>query len=290
MRQGDAGSHRECGRKIIVMILVDTHVHIHCCFDIGIFLASAALNFRSAAAASCPEEPCQAVLCLSEDAGSSEFERLRNLASGHSSLNGWSISRTGERQSLVASHQEQGALTILAGRQIRCEEGIEVLALGTCRLYDDGITANTAIDQIHGEGALAVVAWGFGKWTGRRGRVVRRILENRTVEEISLGDNSGRLAFWPEPGEFALSRRRGFRILPGSDPLPFSSEVKRVASYGLAVPGDLSSTEPARALIGMLSDSAVQTRPFGQLETPLRFLRNQLAMQLVKRQMEMSLV
>lgn len=270
------------------MILVDTHVHIHRCFDIDLFLSSAARNFQAAAATSCPEQPYRAVLCLTEDAGSSEFDRLGEFAGGHSGLTGWSIGRTGERHSLVASHKEQGELTILAGRQIRCDEGLEVLALGTSRPFDDGITVNAAIEQIHGEEALAILPWGFGKWTGRRGRVVRRIIESRTPEEISLGDNSGRLALWPEPGEFALARRAGFRILPGSDPLPFLSEVTRAASYGLAVPGSVSSTEPAHGLIGILSDPSVETRTFGRLETPLRFLRNQLAMQLVKRQMEVS--
>lgn len=270
------------------MILVDAHVHIHRCFDTGVFLASAARNFRSAAAESCPGQPYRAVLCLTEDAGTSEFGHFRKLAGAHSGLNGWSVSRTGERHSLVASHHDLGELTILAGRQIRCEEGLEVLALGTSRSFDDGITVNAAIEQIHREAALAILPWGFGKWTGRRGRVVRRVLKSYTPEEIFLGDNSGRLARWPEPGEFALARQRGFRILPGTDPLPFSSEVTRAASYGLAVPGNLSSTEPARALIGILSDLSVETRPFGRLETPLRFLRNQLAMQLVKRQMEMS--
>jgi hypothetical protein len=270
------------------MILVDTHVHIHSCFDIEVFLASAARNFRSAAVKYCPEQPYRAVLCLTEDAGISEFEHFRKLAGNHSGLNGWSVGRTGERHSLILSHHDLGELTILAGRQIRCEEGLEVLALGTSHSFDDGITVSAAIEQIHGEAALAVLPWGFGKWTGRRGRVVRGILESRKPEEISLGDNSGRLAWWPEPGLFETARRNGFRILPGTDPLPFPSEVTRAASCGVAVQGNLSSTEPARALIEILSEPSVQIRPFGRLETPLRFLRNQLAMQLVKRQMEMS--
>jgi hypothetical protein len=270
------------------MILVDTHVHIHPCFSVGKFLTLAALNFRSAAASACPQQPFHAVLCLTEDAGSNEFERLWDLDTDDSSLNGWSVRHAGEGGALVASHHEQGRLTMLAGRQVRCKEGIEVLALGTRRLYEDSMTVNTAIDRINREGGLAVLPWGFGKWVGRRGRLVRGILESHTAEEICLGDNSGRLAFWPEPREFAFARQRGFQILPGSDPLPFSSEVARVASYGFAVNGKLSANEPARALIGMLSNPDVKIRPFGQLETPLRFLRNQLAMQLVKRRTEMG--
>ena len=108
-------------------------------------------------------------------------------------------------------------------------------------------------------------------------------MESLTPEEISLGDNSGRLAFWLEPAEFSLARRRGFRILPGSDPLPFASEVSRAASYGLAVAGELSDTDPAGDMLTLLSDPAIRITPFGRLEGPVRFLRNQLAMQWVKR-------
>ncbi len=267
------------------MILVDTHVHIHRCYETVAFLDSVSRNFRMAAATSCPDQPYRAVLCLTEDAGAGEFERLRVRTDDHADLGGWSFSRTGEPYSLLVSHRRQGELTILAGRQIRCAEGIEVLALGTCRPFEDGISVNAAIDQTLDAGALAVLPWGFGKWTGRRGRLVRTLLEIRTPQEISLGDNSGRLAVWPEPREFALARQYGFRILPGSDPLPFPGEITRAAGYGLAIAGCLGRTEPAHDLIDIFSNLPVRIRPFGRLETPFRFLRNQLAMQLVKRQM-----
>lgn len=269
----------------ITMILVDTHVHIHRCYETVAFLDSASRNFRQAAAAACPDQPYRAVLCLTEDAGSGEFERLRVRADDHAGLDDWSFSRTGEPHSLLVSHRRYGELTILAGRQIRCAEGVEVLALGTCRQFEDGMSVNAAIDRTLDAGALAVLPWGFGKWTGRRGRLVRKLLGTRTPQEISLGDNSGRLAVCPEPREFALARQRGFRVLPGSDPLPFPAEITRAAVYGLVIAGSLGTTEPARDLVGILSSLPVRIRPFGRLETPFRFLRNQLAMQLVKRQM-----
>lgn len=269
------------------MILVDAHVHIHPCFDLDSFLNAAAANFRRAAADICPEQPYRAVLCLTEGAGARAFDRLWQIADRHSGMDGWSIERTHERYSLIASHQKPDSLIVVAGRQIRCKEGLEVLALGTHRLFDDGVALDAAIEQVHAESAVAVLPWGFGKWTGRRGRVVRQLMERRTPEEIFLGDNSGRPAFWREPAEFNLARQRGFRILPGTDPLPFASEVSRPGSYGFAIAGQLSDACPARDMMDIFADPSVRIRPFGRLEGPLRFLRNQLAMQLVKRQTEL---
>jgi hypothetical protein len=265
------------------MIFVDTHVHLQRCFEPGVFLDSAAINFRSAAAALGAGQSYRAVLCLTEAMGMQAFGRLRQLAAERTGVDGWSITGTGEAISLMAAHRNLGSLIVIAGRQIRCAEGVEVLALGSGRQFDDGMALAAAIEYIHADGAVPVLPWGFGKWTGRRGRVIRETMENHAHGGICLGDNSGRPSCWREPLEFALARRLGLKILPGSDPLPFPAEVTRVASYGLAVPGQLGDARPARDLLELLADLSVVVQPFGRRERPLRFLRNQLAMQFVKR-------
>lgn len=265
------------------MIFVDTHVHLQRCFELDLFLDSAAVNFRSAAVALGAGQPYRAVLCLTEGMGVQAFDRLQQLAADHSGADGWSFAGTRESISLIAGHRNLGSLIVIAGRQIRCAEGVEVLALGSRQQFNDGMALAAAIEHIHADGAVPVLPWGFGKWTGRRGRVIRQIMENHLHGGLCLGDNSGRPSFWTEPAEFALARRLGLKVLPGSDPLPFPAEVTRVASYGLAVDGQLGDAMPARDLLEILSDPSVEVRPFGKREQPLRFLRNQLAMQFVKR-------
>ena len=264
------------------MIFVDTHVHIHECFDLEHFLASVTNNFRIAAADYHALEPYVGVLCLTGDRGAETFRLLTE--SSVQRAGGWSFESCRERHSLTAKHERHGRLVLVAGRQIRCIEDLEVLALGTLRLFEDGQPIRETIREIRREGATVVLPWGFGKWIGRRGRTIRRILESHSPDSIHVGDNSGRPAFWPEPTEFARARRLGFRILPGSDPLPFPSEVSRAGSYGLCLPGDLDEITPAQHLLQALADPSGVSRPFGQLERPLRFVRNQLAMQIVKRQ------
>ena len=270
------------------MILLDAHVHIHACFDLDSLLNSAAENFRSAAAQISPGEAYQPALCLADDANRNGMNRLRRLDRDRPSPDGWFLRKTGEEGSVVVSHPTRGSLTVLAGRQIQCAEGTELLALCSAQDFQCGIGMQEACDKALAAGAIVVLPWGFGKWLGRRANLIRQFLEHRSPEELFLGDNGGRPAFWPEPAEFEFARRRGFRILPGSDPLPFPPEARRVASSGLAVAGALNAAGPASDVKRLLADRHENLRVYGHGERPLRFLRNQVAMQFVKRRSRLA--
>jgi hypothetical protein len=100
---------------------------------------------------------------------------------------------------------------------------------------------------------------------------------------LYLGDNSGRPVFMADPAEFALARRLGIGILPGSDPLPFASECIKVGSFGFytdVVP-HLDCIWPY--VRNMLQQGEGTLHSYGSLESPLRFVRNQVAMQYVTR-------
>ena len=97
-----------------------------------------------------------------------------------------------------------------------------------------------------------------------------------------LGDNSGRPVFWPKPFHFSIAERRSIGVLPGSDPLPFARECERVGSFGAVARAPFDPDRPAARLKHLLREG-LGTRPYGQLESPLRFVRNQVEMQLKKR-------
>jgi len=265
-------------------VLVDAHVHIHDCFEIGEFLDAAAQNFSAAAERFGLAANFASMLCLTETARADRFGELRRRAengAGEAEIgtSGWRVSTDVEAESVTVSHPELGRMHIVAGRQIVADERLEVLALGYAQRRADGGTVLAIIDEVTAHGALAVLPWGFGKWLGGRGRVVRSVIEHIQGGRLHIGDNSGRPAGFGEPAEFALGERLGMRILPGTDPLPFVSESDRAGSFGFMCPIRVRAATPWADLRTALVDTDVSLRRFGRLESPFRFVRNQIAMQ-----------
>jgi hypothetical protein len=85
---------------------------------------------------------------------------------------------------------------------------------------------------------------------------------------------------WPRPAQFRRAEERGIKNLPGSDPLPFPNEARRVGRVGVVLNGSLDLRYPAQDLKRKLLDSSTSFQQFGRREMPLRFVRNQLKMQL----------
>jgi hypothetical protein len=174
----------------------------------------------------------------------------------------------------------EAPLVIVAGRQVVSREGVEVLALGTRQRFDDGKTAEGLIREVKQAGAIPVLPWGVGKWLGRRGRLVEDLIDAPNLSPLFIGDNSQRPTFWPRPTHFERANKRGIKNLPGSDPLPFPEEVRRAGSYGMTLRGKIDLEKPAQDLKRRLLDSSTTLRQFGSGAPPVRFVRNQLRIQL----------
>jgi len=268
------------------LLLIDAHVHFYECFDLDRFLTAAAANFAREFERQRGRGRYHGLLLLTESFGDHWFERLCRRADGDEPPSGgesaWSFARTSEGCSLVAHGPEGQTLVLVAGRQIVTGEDLEVLALGTDSRFQDGAPLEAVVELARDADAFPVIPWGFGKWLGNRGRVLTDFLARSSGDELMLGDNSGRPVFWRSPFHFSIARRRGIHILPGSDPLPFPRECERVASFGSSAPAPFDLEKPADRVKQLLRDG-LRTRPYGDLETPLRFARNQIEMQLKKR-------
>jgi len=269
------------------MILVDAHVHIYDCFDLEAFLDSALENFKAEAARCGQEDAFTAVLLLTETAKENWFQCLAGYAGGESgtgtrSIGNWTFHRTNENCSLYAQSENSQGLFLIAGRQIVTAEDLEVLALMTDRQFEDGRPLEEVIQAVKETSAIPVIPWGFGKWMGPRGVFLRNLLETAKDPGAFLGDNGNRPSFWPRLSHFRLAKTKGIRVLPGTDPLPFSSECRRAGSFGFSVNGSISSGYPARDLKQILMDATARFQAYGHLEHPWRFFRNQLAMQIIK--------
>ena len=270
------------------MILVDSHVHIHDCFDLQVFLDSALANFTKEAVRWGQEDTFMAFLLLTESQGENWFHRLKGGLQDRGTtpdkpISNWTFHRTQEDCSLLAQSVNTQGIHMVAGRQIVAAENLEVLALATTELFEDGDPLIEVIQAVKERGGIPVIPWGAGKWTGKRGEFLRAIIEKAEDSSLFLGDNGGRPSILPRPRLFQLAEERSIRVLPGSDPLPFRSEARCAGSFGFSIPRVVSTEHPGQDLKRILLDPKTSFRTYGRLEMPHRFLRNQLAMQIIKR-------
>lgn len=272
--------------------LVDSHVHFHRCFEPAVFLDAAARNFRQAAAAlqlPFPSRTVPGCLLFAEGRGEHAFQRLRQEMGKE--VGPWRFAATDEEGSMVVvkdgeTGEPGDTLVLIAGRQIRTHEGLEVLALATTEDFPEGLTFGGTIERVHWSGALPVIPWGFGKWWGERGGLVERLLAGPEREAVFLGDNAGRPGIAPRPPLFGVAESRGVLVLPGSDPLPLPEHVSRPGSYGFVLDlleGELDPRRPAAGLAAALRrvrQLGERLKPFGRCSGLLDFCRDQSALRL----------
>ncbi|HEX5462204.1 MAG TPA: hypothetical protein VFX20_19720 [Steroidobacteraceae bacterium] len=273
-----------------VIACVDAHVHLHQCYDPDDLLQNARDNL-AAASSDADGAPRRAYfLLLAECAPDDCFGALRNLADGRCGsdrapglrLRRWTVAPTGEAISVVARQGPQ-ELFIVAGRQVACREGLEVLVLGTTRRFADGRPIRDILREADALGVPRVIPWGPGKWFFSRGRLLNALIEEFRKPTLFLGDEGGRPVFWGYPQHFTHAARRGVRDLPGTDPLPFPHDIGKVGRMGFKVAIDLEPARPGESLLRALTQLETPLERFATLEPPLRFVRNQIGMQLRKR-------
>lgn len=279
-----------------VTAVVDAHVHIHPCYRPDDLLSNAYANLSSAPNGGngqghlVPPEDRALFLLMTECAGDDYFGALYGIAHGDAAslekldLRHWTTVPTEEENSVLAVRGER-QLFIVAGRQIACREGLEVLVLGTTRRLPDGLPIRDVLSETAGWDVPRVIPWGPGKWLFKRGRLLSQLLEEFRRTTLFLGDEGGRPVFWGYPQQFERAAQMGVRDLPGTDPLPFPHDVTKVGRMGLRVPLDLDRAHPAACLLAALREPTTALERFAVLESPLRFVRNQIGMQLRKRRL-----
>lgn len=271
------------------VIAVDAHAHLHPCFDVRTFLERAHSNLSAAASQFSEGGRLACVLfVLSTSAETHDgYHRLQRAfeQGAHdrdAKSRGWERRDTVEQVSACLTSCTGVPLVIIAGRQVVSREGLEVLALGTCQRFEDGKATEELVREVVEARAIPVLPWGVGKWLGRRGRLVEDLIDAPNLSPLFVGDNSHRPTFWPRPTLFERANNRGIKSLPGSDPLPFPREVRRVGSHGIILRGEIDLEKPAHDLKRRLLNSSTTLRQFGSREPPVRFVRNQLRIQLRK--------
>ena len=254
---------------------VDGHVHFHSIDRVAATLDAAAANFRVHGQQAAG---CLGVLLLTQAAGERVFEALRDQPSAGE----WRIRPVpGEAQSLVAERGD-AALVVVCGRQVRCERGLEVTALGTTREFADGQSLADTIREVQASGALTSLPWGFGKWMGARGELIRGALREHSPESMAVCDNGSRLALLGQPALVREAGRLGFMVLPGTDPFPFGDDHRRVGGFGfLAVEPGMA--HPWGDISAWLAARDASPPAYGTALGPARFLVNNIGIQVRNR-------
>jgi hypothetical protein len=202
-------------------------------------------------------------------------ERVFKPLAAEGRADDWRLSPVaGEAQTLIAECRGR-RVAIVCGRQVRCELGLEVLALGTIAEFPDGRSLDETIATVRAEGALAVLPWGFGKWSGRAGQLIREALSRWPADQVFGGDNGGRMQLQGKPSLLREAEGRGFRILPGTDPFPFGADYRRVGAFGLLAPIEPELSAPWKSLRDWLEVKGGRPQPYGRALNPLRFVFNQ---------------
>jgi hypothetical protein len=275
-----------------VCAVVDAHVHLHACYDPDAFFDHACFNLASAAAHIASSMTPAYFLLMTECESDNYFTRLHKIALGRATgyadwLKRWTLRMTDEIESVVAE-DENHRLYVIAGRQVQCREGLEVLVLGTRHRFKDGGSIRDVLNTAASLRLPHVIPWGLGKWFFKRGKLVSELMREYRKPTLFLGDEGGRPGFWPYPAHFREGATLGVRDLPGTDPLPFPHDVVKVGKVGIRVPIQLDEQYPARSLLNVLSDGHTPFERFAHLEPPLMFVRNQVAMQMRKRRPQLS--
>lgn len=264
-------------------IFADGHVHIHPGFDKIIFLNSAEHNFRKASTTIGEPEPKTGVLFLTESVSMCEFQKLADMSAAGDQMGPWHLAETGDFEAIRAQKSNTNlSLILIAGRQIVTSENLEVLALGTLARFPEKRPLTETIFAVQNAKGIPVIPWGFGKWMGLRGERIQKLIQSGLTDAF-LGDNGGRPAGFSRPRLLTQGEEAGFRILPGTDPLPFPDQVFKSGRFGWYMAGRLDGEMPATSMKLLLKNPLVSLTPYGKLENPMTFLIQQIRMQIRKK-------
>jgi hypothetical protein len=166
------------------------------------------------------------------------------------------VERTMEAGSvMVKDPDSKKVLYVCAGRQIVTQDNLEICALATTlKLNDRKFNTLETIRAVNDHGGVAALNWAPGKWFFNRGKIVENLIATLKPGELVIGDTSLRPDFWSTPGLMKRAALKGFKIIAGSDPLPFAGEETQIGRYGCVMNGDFDPDRPVDSIRKMLQN------------------------------------
>jgi hypothetical protein len=234
-----------------MILRIDGHVHLHPCFD--------PLKALAQLSEALTGESVQAVALLTEREGE---HLLRGWCEGALPA-GVRGEVCGDAVSMRVRVGRSAPLLLVPGRQLVTTDGLEVLALCADLEVPDRMPLVETIDWADAQGALVVLPWGLGKWTGGRGGLLKRTLAD-SRGGVLLGDSTMRPDHCPGERIMHEAEAGGIQVLPGSDALPVGGEERRGGSYYAEVAYAGPLVDPTRELRELLSRGKALQRGGGR--------------------------
>ena len=266
------------------MLLVDGHVHLYPNYDLARALKIGIVNLERNGKELFQNseqfhgkmiETTVNVLLLTERFDCHFFDQLRKFPLKFEN-NGLKISQTAEQDAIRITSNQQQVFYIIAGHQVVTVERLEILALTTSLLIEDRkYSIGEVIEKVNDAGGIPVLNWAPGKWFFNRGKAVQQAFEQFSPQQVLIGDTSLRHTLWPEPRLMTRARKAGFKVIAGSDPLPFAGEESLIGSYGFSVKGAFDTEKPVTSLRKILRDENTKISYIGKRNNVFTFAKRE---------------
>lgn len=254
-------------------IVVDTHVHLYPCYD----LASAMSNLVDNLAKLGGNAVKAAFLTERQDCA-----YFKDMQEGRLKIPGNRFEiGVGPDNALVLHEEHEPRVFLFPGRQIVTAERIEVLALTVDFTPTRTLRGEELVESILDRGGIPVLSWAPGKWMFDRGKTVRALIEKFEAGRLLIGDTTLRPAGWMESALIRMAKARGFPVVAGSDPLPFSGEERYMGAYASILNGDFDREHPIASIRKLLMVPGAKIARTGRrcnmVEVLRRLMRNAAA-------------
>lgn len=256
--------------------LIDAHVHLRPSHDPAEVLDGAVAHFDRASTR-LGATACEGVLMLAEAAGEHGFDRL---ASTDAPIGHWRVERTDDPMVIRCRRADDSSIVVINGRQVATAQGLEVLTQLSGIEIPDGLGVEETIERGLAAGALVTLPWGFGKWTGKRKKLMLGLVERFGPRGVVLGDSAGRPAGLGDGAVFGRARAMGVPILPGTDPLPIPGHSNRAGRYGFWFEGRLDDQAPSADLKRRLGSPLAIDATIGRRDSIVRAFITQIRLRL----------
>ena len=263
----------------IAQLVVDAHVHLYPCMPVRAMLDAAARNLFAANGGGAAHA---GVLLVADPEGVPGYERLLTEP-GEQDRGGWRREH-GDERSVTFRRDGGPRVTAVRGQQLITREGLEVLGIACDARLQSGFPLAEMVGRIRAARGQAILAWGAGKWLGRRGQALTKLIETEAGRpDVMLADNGGRPRAWSRVPQFETAAERGMRVLAGTDPLPLPGEEQRVGSYAFRIRAKAADgTAPADSLWQALAtDTPIEI--VGRPMAVRGFVANQLKLRMQQR-------
>jgi len=252
-------------------LIADTHIHLYPCYNLITAFDNLRLNLQ---------QIVPGVARAAFFTERSDCDYFAGIRDGTVKVvsNDFRIESLTEKQGLILIEKDGSLLYLFSGRQIVSAERIEILALTTDMTIDDGMPAQDVINAVTDTGGVPVLSWAPGKWMFKRKNIISELINSFSPDKMLIGDTSLRPTLWMEPLLMRKAVKKGFSVLAGSDPLPFSGEEKYLGKYGSIINGAFDENKPVASIRKLLiSPDVIKTRAGkrgGLSETIGRLVKN----------------